>query len=678
MTTTDQPRAERPRAEPPAMEEATAVEGGAGPGPVPARPFRNVVVAAGAYLVLAVVLWWHVWSSHPTSTATCGCGDSSLFTWFLAWPAYAISHGLNPLYSTAMFHPTGVNLLANTGEVGIGVVLAPVTWLFGPVATFNVALTLSPVLSAMGMFVLLRRWVTWVPAAFLGGLLYGFSPFVLISLTDGHLMLGMAVIPPLVVARLDEMLFAQRHGPVAAGVVLGLLLAVQLFIGTEVLTILVIAGAAGLVLVFLYGLGHRQARQRRVRHSVVALSAAAVTSVALLSYPAWFALAGPAHLSGAVWGPGSVISYGGTNLKDYLLPAAASPATTALGQRLGGYQGPTLSGQYIGIALAAVLIVGVVVFRRDRRLWFFGAIGAIAVPLSLGLQFHRWTPWRLFVRLPLMENVIPSRFLIVTYLAVAVMLGLIVDHTRSAVDRQRAAALHAARPPVPGPRRRERAGPGGLAGVIVAAVALVPIATYYAPGIPLAARPVVVPTWFRTVAPQLGGHQVVLAFPVPFALLQSAMTWQAEAGMHYAMVGGGGPDALPIRAGAERVGQTYIGNISISRSPQTITQSEITAVRQALDGWGVTMVVLPDPSHLPIFEQVHLVRTTALLMSVATGRPPIHQADAWVWSGVDHAGPAVHPSSGTLSRCGAGPAVGSPSSIANATACVLASTSTGR
>ena len=66
-----------------------------------------------------------------------------------------------------------MNLLANTGVLGIGVPLAPVTWVFGPIATLNVALTVAPVLSALGMFVLLRRWVHWVPAAFVGGLLYG-------------------------------------------------------------------------------------------------------------------------------------------------------------------------------------------------------------------------------------------------------------------------------------------------------------------------------------------------------------------------------------------------------------------------------------------------------------------------------------------------------------------------
>src|SRR5664280_953243 len=115
------------------------------------RRWRSLVVASCTYLAASLLVWWNVWASHPTSTTVCGCGDSSLFTWFLAWPAYAISHGLDPLYSTAMGYPGGVNLLSNTSEVGIGVALAPVTWLFGPVATLNVALALAPVLSAVAM-----------------------------------------------------------------------------------------------------------------------------------------------------------------------------------------------------------------------------------------------------------------------------------------------------------------------------------------------------------------------------------------------------------------------------------------------------------------------------------------------------------------------------------------------
>ena len=96
------------------------------------RGWRSLVAGGLGYLALSVGLWWQVWSTHPTAVTTCGCGDTSLFTWFLAWPAFAIRHGLDPLYSTYLFHPTGVNLLSNTAEVGFGILLAPVTWAFGP------------------------------------------------------------------------------------------------------------------------------------------------------------------------------------------------------------------------------------------------------------------------------------------------------------------------------------------------------------------------------------------------------------------------------------------------------------------------------------------------------------------------------------------------------------------
>ncbi len=204
-------------------------------GSAPRHGWRALVAAGGGYLLLSLYAWSNVWTSHPTSVTTCWCGDSSLFTWYLEWPAYAIAHGLDPFFSTAMNYPTGVNLLTNTSELAFGVLLAPVTWLFGPVATLNVALTVSPALSAIAMFALLRRWVAWTPAAFIGGLFYGFSPFVIASLADAHLMLGMVAVPPLVVACLDELLIRQRHSPVRTGILLGLLVTLQFFIGTVVL-----------------------------------------------------------------------------------------------------------------------------------------------------------------------------------------------------------------------------------------------------------------------------------------------------------------------------------------------------------------------------------------------------------------------------------------------------------
>ncbi|MGA2838204.1 MAG: hypothetical protein ABSF84_16560 [Acidimicrobiales bacterium] len=615
--------------------------------------WRSLVVGGAAYLALAVALWWNVWSDHPTSTTTCGCGDTSLFTWFVEWPAYALAHGMDPLYSTYLFHPTGINLLANTGVVGIGIVLAPVTWAFGPIATINVAVTFAPFLSALAMYVLLRRWVSWSPAAFAGGLLYGFSPFLVVSITDAHLMLGMAPVPPLLVLCLDELFVRQRWRPWVTGVAIGGLALVQFMVGTEVLVLTAIAAAAGTVLVVLRGLCHRELLAARAPYAVRGAAAAVVSGAVLLAYPAWFALAGPAHLSGGVWGSGGLLSYGGNTLGLFVHPMVPSARITALTHELGGYQAPTLSDQYLGFGLVGVLVVGLVLWRRDLRLWLFGAVGILAAFLSVGLSFRGWTLWRLFVRAPLLGNVIPSRFGLVVYLCAAVMLGVVCDHTFRSV-----AALTG------------RAVVGGAATVAVAAVALVPIVSYFADGLPLTATPVRLPAWFETVAPRLPEHQVLLVFP--FAFRQSNMTWQAVDRMSFAMVGGGGPDSIAARAGTERAGQTYLSNVSLAGGPQPIVPGEIAAVRHALDGWGVTGVVLPDPRPLPEYERVFLVRTIVVLMTAATGQEPIRQAGAWVWTGVDHAGPAAEPSAAQLVRCTAGSADGTVGSIRASAACVLA------
>ena len=88
-TSTVTPAGPAPSPDDEAPDEAPVAPPVAGPG----HRVRTLLVSGGLYLVLSVGVWWHVWSTHPTSVTTCGCGDSSLFTWFLEWPAYAIGHG---------------------------------------------------------------------------------------------------------------------------------------------------------------------------------------------------------------------------------------------------------------------------------------------------------------------------------------------------------------------------------------------------------------------------------------------------------------------------------------------------------------------------------------------------------------------------------------------------------
>ncbi len=47
-------------------------------------------------------------------------------------PTRIFTHGENPLFTPQLNAPDGVNLMANTGLLGLTVPLVPVTLLFGP------------------------------------------------------------------------------------------------------------------------------------------------------------------------------------------------------------------------------------------------------------------------------------------------------------------------------------------------------------------------------------------------------------------------------------------------------------------------------------------------------------------------------------------------------------------
>jgi hypothetical protein len=603
-----------------------------------ARSLEITGAAFAGYLVLSIVMWWGAWSTHPTSVTSCSCGDASLFLWFLEWPAYAIAHGHNPFYSTAMFHPAGIDLLSNTSVLAVGIVLAPVTWLFGPIATMNVASTLGPALSALAMFWLLRRWVSWTPAAFLGGLLFGFSPFLLVNVAGGHLMTSVLVLVPLIVACLDEMLVTQERSALRSGVILGVLVALQFFISTEVLMITAICSVAGLVVLGVAAaVADRDALLRRVPHAARSLGTTAVVAAILLAYPVWFALDGPAHLSGLVW-PTLIPGAGGISLSN-LWHLNFQNGLRDVMQIAGGYEGPALpQAEYLGLGIFIVLTGGLVIWRKDRRLWFLAVMGAVGVVLSLGVNVHHWVPWELLLHVPIIQNIIPARFMIVVTLCAGGMTAIVVDRTYGSVS---------------GLTRRLADGrlmPRGTTlvatatattfALVVAAVALVPVGTAVATNMPLTTQSEQLPAWFAKAAPHLEGDQVVLAYPAPFALVQSALAWQAVDLLHFAMAGGSGPESVPQRAGRERVGFEVLtaASFSVIGSPEP-SATNIEAVRRALVGWGVTVVVVPNPEYLPRYDQGTSPATALGLFTLAIGRVPRYVDRAWVWMSVERLSP---------------------------------------
>ncbi len=584
------------------------------------RRRRFLALAGLIYLALAMWWWSHAWASGWTDHSACSCGDPALFQWFIEWPAYALAHGLNPLYSRAMLHPGGVNLLANTSELGIGIPLAPITLAFGPVATINVANTAMPALSGLAMCWLLSRFSVGRLAAFCGGLLYGFSPFMLVADAGSYLMLSSLFVLPLVVGCLDELLVRQRRSPFVSGATLSILLTIQFFLSTEVFAMTLLVGVVATIVLVAGALALRPASVAiRLPGAARALAVGLGLGGLLLAYPVWFALAGPAHLSGPIWGTTTAI--GGNQLSSYVDLVHLPASFTATIHRLGGYQGPPLPAPTaLGVVLLAVLGVGWALYWRDGRLWLFGVTGALLAAFSLGVSRGHWTPWRLFARVPVFENIIPSRFSLFVNLCAAIMLGIVLHHLSGSLTR------------LLGPRPLAlMAGPTAAAAVAV--VSLAPLAALEASNVPLTTPAVVVPRFVRVVAPTLPRGQVLLTYP-PLGS-QAAEAWQAVTKMAYSMVGGGGPGSAPARAGAERQGARVLAQLSTPLGPPPAADpASLSALRQALRAWGVTMVVVPDQPGLPAYARGRPVPTVASYVTAVLGHRPRSQAGALVWAQV--------------------------------------------
>ncbi len=623
------------------------------------------LLVASAYLLLSVIIWWDVWTGHPASSSTCGCGDASSSIWFTSWPAHAIPNGQNPLFSTTVGYPTGINLIF----AAFGVVLAPVTWLVGPVAALNVGLTVSPVLSALAMFALARRWVFWSPAAFVAGAFYGFSPFVLSNLSVAHVDFSMIAIPPLVVICLDELLIRQRRNPIATGITLGLLITAEFFVGLEVLILMTIEAAIGILLIVAYAARQNPAALRlHARSASKGIVASVGTALVLLAYPMWFGLAGPAHFSGSIH-PGLKLTGFGASVRDFLFPVLTGDQWQHI---VGGYQGPVLSSMlfsvYLGAGVFAVSIVGLVIWRGDRRLWLFGVLAFVSLVLVTSSG-----PW--LASVPLLRNIVPQHFVVFAYLSLAVMLALILEHARKGVNKWwERSPSRTADESSPSARRVPLHGwSGPLAAGLVAAVAIVQPAVYLARTIPMTVEPIILPTWFSTVAPTLLGHPVLLALPAPFTATkasltwtdqegqtfpfnigwkQAALTWQALGGQRTSIVGSGGLGAgLGHRAGEDQ-GQNVITRVTFAyASAPDVNSADMAAVHRSLSQWGVTTVVLPDQPELPAYDQVASITAMAALITGATGARPVHTARAWVWNDVHRDVPTGYPSASTYAGC---------------------------
>jgi hypothetical protein len=452
-------------------------------------------------------------------------GDVGQGVWFMGWLPFALSHHLNPFVSRYMFAPQGVNLLTNTNFFLQAILLAPVTELSSPMMAFNVACIAAPVVSSASMCFVARRFGLGRGVAFVGGLVYGFTPAILQADAIGHFNLTWMFFPPLLMLLLERILLRQEGSALRYGLLLGGLIVVQFFNSPEILldcALLSVPAVAALAL------ANRGAVRSHARFALVGLGTAAGIAVVVLAYPLWAYVAGPDHVAyvNASVAPGAALS-------SPVWPSAATghgflvaPPGESMWRRFDvGFIGPVV----VALAVGSLCFV-----RRQRVIGLLFGLSVVSFVLSWGSRLRTtgnagvsgWHAPAYFLAkaVPLLRNVGWIRMSVITD-GLLVLLAMITLQQLSGMVRGH----------FPSPWRQVALA---VAGSLATVAMVVPV--LIAGEVPFAAvESVTAPSVLAHIPATASGEApIALVFPAGSLFDGTPLAWQALAGFSWRDWGG--------------------------------------------------------------------------------------------------------------------------------------------
>jgi Glycosyltransferase family 87 len=564
---------------------------------------RLYFTVAVVSLVVSGYLNWHLFGGFSTRMIAGNPDDIRLFTWYLQHDLWSIAHLRNPLNFTTMNAPAGVNGMWNTSLLVPALLMAPVTALAGPLASYNLLFVLGLAAGPVCALPLLRRFARSGWAAAVGAMLFGFSPAVLAA-GLGHINLVLTELMSLMLVLIYD-LAAGRREVGTGGAALGLAAAAQLFTSEEILFQTGLAAAvAGAVVIVTRPRGVSGAALARVARAV---GVALCVFLAFCAGGLWLQFWGPLHQHGSPF----TLSFYEADLRGFYEPShmfwLATRNSAAFAASYGG--GPAEYMAYLGAPLLLVAVVVGVARIADQNARMLLGTGLIFALFSLGgtllvggHQTDVHLPWGVAESWPVFGSALPDRFGLVVALAAAGLLAIGLDWLLST---------------------------GWIIGLIasvVLAVACVapllprPYGTTAAPG---------VPPFFAGTQRWIPAGSTVLVLPYPTGTQTLPLAWQTAAGMAFQMPGGyfigpaaggqayvDGPGPLPLAATLVQIGQ--------GRAAPVITPGLRAEFRQDLAYWGADAIVAGPGAN------------TALITFVAglVQRQPIRAGGILLWRAV--------------------------------------------
>jgi hypothetical protein len=390
-------------------------------------------VAVGlVYLAFAAWLTGGLWPHPSTRAIGVNPQDQTLIEWFLAH-GVLVWKGDFSLITYRLNSPDGVNLMSNASHLLHGVIMAPVTVLFGAPVSFALLVALNLAGTAAGWYLLLarglrlRRW-----AALIGGVVTGFAPGM-ISQSNAHLhMTAQWLVPPIIWFVIRMVRAADRRTIVTSGVWLGLLVAAQLLLGEEVLFLTALTAA---IYFGVYALARRHWVRQVAPRVFSGIGVALLVAVPLMAYPVWMQFAGPMHTPNAPFAPASFYEDLGSFTPFSPLSLAGSAKSGTLASSATEYN--AFLGVPLLLVVAACVVFGLVWYRRNVAVVVSCLVtGLLMAYLSLGpdvtlngVRTHFFSLYNQISRVPVISAALPTRYALALIPLIGVLLAYTLDAT---------------------------------------------------------------------------------------------------------------------------------------------------------------------------------------------------------------------------------------------------------
>jgi hypothetical protein len=379
----------------------------------PAR-MRELTLATVAYAALTWLMALP-FSLAPGSRVLADVPDTHLFIWTLAWDSHAFLRQPLNIFDANIYYPFANTLAYSENLIGSAFFAAPILWITGnPVLAMNLTALITCVLCGTGAFLLARRLQMSVPAAFLCGLIFAFAPPRFIRIGQLH-MTAVQWIP---------FSLAFLHTYLDRGTRRDLLLAIACFSlqalssghGAAYLFVAIVA-----LLAWRFALGEPIAVMRRLRDVGVA-------GLYLIAPSIWVVV--PYRMAQSEAGLKREYFAGAQPGIESFLASPSRFHTFLRSSFWGPFEREPDAFLFPGILV--LVLAGIATFSwsarhrlRDNATAFYLVLAVLST-----LMFIQWPfeLWRYVYWLPGFNFIrIPSRFIILTMLALAVLAGLGFD-----------------------------------------------------------------------------------------------------------------------------------------------------------------------------------------------------------------------------------------------------------